>query len=149
MVPDLATSAANIMGLTLRYAKASVLYLAAGSSLVLFTFAGILQFSIFAFYFMELYGFVAMMIFGVSYLMVPAFAHRPLYSPRLAHWQFWLFNIGTIGLTFSFSGLVEEPSLRPLQVFSFLVQVIATYFHAYNIWRTAGGWKSSPGQALT
>jgi cbb3-type cytochrome oxidase subunit 1 len=144
----MAATTARVMGLALRYAKTSVLYLAAGSTLVLLTFAGLLQFSMFAFYFMELYGFVAMMIFGVSYLMVPAFAHRPLHNANLANYQYWLFNIGTLGLTLGFSGLVQGDWLKSLQITSFLVQVAALYIHAYNIWRTASGWKGSPGETL-
>lgn len=137
------------MSLGLRYAKSSVAYLAAGSTLVFLTFSGILQFSIFAFYFMELYGFVASMIFGVSYLMIPAFAHRPLHSVSLAQIQYWIFNAGTIGITVGFSGALPVEIGRPVQVASFLLQTVAVYFHAYNIWRTTGGWKGSPGEALT
>ncbi len=142
------STTANVMALALRYTKASVLYLAAGSTLVLLTFTGLLQFSISAFYFMELYGFVAMMIFGVSYLLVPAFSHRPLHSLELARYQFWLFNIGTIGLIVTFSGSVEGDWLKALQVGSFAFQVLAVYMHAYNIWKTASGWKGSPGENL-
>ena len=142
-------STAKVMALGLRYAKSSVTYLAAGSTLVFLTFAGILQFSIFAFYFMELYGFVASMIFGVSYLMIPAFAHRPLHSVSLARAQWWVFNTGVIGLTVGFSGLLSGDWLRGLQISSWLLQTIAVYAHAYNIWRTTGGWKGSPGEALT
>jgi hypothetical protein len=144
----MASVTARVMALSLRYAKASVLYLAAGSSLILLTFMGILDFSISAFYFMELYGFVAMMIFGVSYLFIPAFSHSPLYSLRLADWQFWLFNIGTIGMVIGFSGLISGDAVRYVQVESIAVQVIAVYLHAYNIWRTALGWKGSPGEKL-
>ncbi len=136
------------MALALRYAKASVLYLAGGSTLVLLTFSGVLQFSISAFYFMELYGFVAMMIFGVSYLLVPAFSHKPLHSLQLARYQFWLFNAGTIGLVVAFSGSLQGDWLRAVQVASFALQVLAIYMHAYNIWRTASGWKGSPGEGL-
>ena len=144
----MASISARAMALSLRYAKASVLYLAAGSTLVLLTFMGILGFSISAFYFMELYGFVAMMIFGVSYLLIPAFSHRPLYSLKLAQWQFWFFNIGTIGMVIGFSGLVNGDVVRYVQVESITVQVIAVYLHAYNVWKTASGWKGSPGDVL-
>lgn len=144
----MASVTARVMALSLRYAKASVLYLAVGSSLILLTFLGILQFSISAFYFMELYGFVAMMIFGVSYLFIPAFSHRTLYSLKLAHLQFWLFNVGTIGMVVGFSGLIGGTVVRVVEIESITVQVAAIYLHAYNIWRTASGWKGSPGESL-
>ena len=44
-----------------------------------------------------LIGFVAMMIFGV----LPVFAGTDLYSLPLAEIQFWLQNIGLIGLAFT------------------------------------------------
>jgi hypothetical protein len=137
------------MQLSLRYVKASLLYLVAGASLMLLTFSHILAFEMTAFYFMQLYGFVAMMIFGLSYLFVPSFAHAFLHSLRLARLQFWLMNVGVIGLTVSFSGLVPYNStLTALIVGSLLVQVVALYLHAYNLWRTMRGWKGSPGEKL-
>ncbi len=90
-----------------------------------------------------------MMIFGVSYLLVPAFSHRPLHSLALAQYQFWLFNLGTLGLVVAFSGVIQGDWLRALQVGSFAFQVLAVYIHAYNIWRTASGWKGSPGETLS
>jgi cbb3-type cytochrome oxidase subunit 1 len=137
------------MQLSLRYVKASLLYLVAGATLMLLTFSHILAFEMTAFYFMQLYGFVAMMIFGLSYLFVPSFAHAFLHSLRLARLQFWLMNVGVIGLTVSFSGLVPYNStLTALIVGSLLVQVVALYLHAYNLWRTMRGWKGSPGEQL-
>jgi len=90
------------MQLSLRYVKASLIYLISGGTLLLLTFAHILPFEMTAFYFMQLYGFVAMMIFGLSYLFVPSFAHAFLHSLRLAKMQFWLMNLGIIGMTHPF-----------------------------------------------
>ena len=102
-----------------------------------------------AFYSMQLYGFVAMMIFGLSYLFVPSFAHAFLHSLRLAKLQFWLMNFGVIGLTVSFSGLLPyTENLKFLTMGCILVQVLALYLHAYNLWLTMRGWKGSPGETL-
>lgn len=142
-------TAAVVMQLSLKYVKASLIYLVVGATLLLLTFGHLLPFEITAFYFMQLYGFVAMMIFGLSYLFVPSFAHAFLYSLRLVKLQFWLMNIGVIGLTISFSGLLPyDPSIRFLIIGFLLVQVVALYLHAYNIWRTMRGWKGSPGEKL-
>lgn len=143
------TSAAVVMQLSLRYVKASLLYLLAGATLMLLTFTRVLQFEMTAFYFMQLYGFVAMMVFGLSYLFVPSFAHAFLHSLRLAKVQFWLMNIGVIGLTISFSGMIPfNPNLRFLVVGSLLTQTVALYLHVYNLWLTMRGWKGSPGEKL-
>ena len=48
-----------------------------------------------------LIGFVSMMIFGVGYHLLPVFAGTDLFSLRLAEIQFWLQNIGLIGLAFT------------------------------------------------
>lgn len=137
------------MQLSLKYVKASLIYLAAGGTLLLLTFAHVIPFDMTAFYFMQLYGFVAMMIFGLSYLFVPSFAHAFLHSLRLAKMQFWLMNIGIIGMTVSFSGLLPyNLDIRYLVVGSLLVLIIALYMHVYNLWRTIQGWKGSPGEKL-
>ncbi len=54
--------------------------------MLLLLFSRLFPIDIFAFFFMQLYGFVAMMIFGVSYVFIPAFSHRTLYSVKLAKW---------------------------------------------------------------
>jgi len=116
---------------------------------MLLTISHVLPFEMTAFYFMQLYGFVAMMIFGLSYLFVPSFAHAFLHSLRLAKLQFWLMNVGVLGLTASFSGLLPYgPYLEPFVIGSILVQVVALYMHAYNLWQTMRSWKGSPGEKL-
>lgn len=138
-----------VMQLSLRYVKASLTYLAVGGTLLLLSFAHIVVFDMTAFYFMQLYGFVAMMIFGLSYIFVPSFAHAFLHSLRLARIQFWLMNIGIIGMTISFAGLLPYTlDVRFLVVGSLLVLVLALYIHVYNLWRTMQGWKGSPGEKL-
>jgi hypothetical protein len=142
-------TAAVVMQLSLRYVKASLIYLLAGATLMLLTFARVIQFQMTAFYFMQLYGFVAMMIFGLSYLFVPSFAHSFLHSLKLAKLQFWLMNIGVIGLSISFSGLLPyAPSTELLVGGSLLIQVVALYLHAFNLWQTMKAWKGSPGEKL-
>jgi hypothetical protein len=141
--------AAVVMQLSLRYVKASLIYLIIGGTLLLLTFGHILSFEMTAFYFMQLYGFVAMMIFGLSYLFVPSFAHAFLHSLRLAKIQFWLMNIGIIGMTAPFSGMLPYgPDVRFLMLGSLSLLVIALYMHFYNLWRTMRAWKGSPGEKL-
>lgn len=141
--------AAVVMQLSLKYVKASLLYLLVGGTLLLLTFTHLLPFEMTAFYFMQLYGFVAMMIFGLSYLFVPSFAHAFLHSLRLAKLQFWLTNIGVIGLTISFSGMLPySPSVNFIVIGSLVIQVLSLYMHAYNLLQTMRAWKGSPGEKL-
>lgn len=137
------------MQLSLKYVKASLTYLAVGGTLLLATMAHLLPFDLTAFYFLQLYGFVAMMIFGLSYLFVPSFAHAFLHSLKLAKAQFWLMNVGIVGMTTSLSGLLPyNPDLRFLVVGSLVLLVAALYMHVYNLWRTMQAWKGSPGEKL-
>jgi hypothetical protein len=122
------------MQLSLKYVKARLIYLVAGGTLLLLTFGHVLPFEMTAFYFMQLYGFVAMMIFGLSYLFVPSFAHAFLHSLRLAEIQFWMMNIGVIGMTTAFSGLLPYGSdIGFLVISSLSLLVIALYMHFYNL----------------
>ena len=141
--------AAVVMKLSLRYVKASLTWLAVGGTLLLLTFSHLLPFDLTAFYFMQLYGFVAMMIFGLSYLFVPSFAHAFLHSLRLAKLQFWLMNLGVLGMTAAFSNLLPyNPNMRFVVVGSLLTLVVALYIHVYNLWTTMRSWKGSPGEKL-
>ena len=137
------------MQLSLKYVKASLVYLAAGGTLLFLVFSHLLSFDLMAFYFMQLYGFVAMMIFGLSYLFVPSFSHAFLHSMRLARLQFWLMNVGVIGMTAAFSGLLPyNPNIKFAYVGFLLILVCALYIHIYNLWTTMRGWKGSPGEKL-
>jgi hypothetical protein len=141
--------AAVVMQLSLKYVKASLTYLALGGTLLFATMAHILPFNLTAFYFLQLYGFVAMMIFGLSYLFVPSFAHAFLHSLRLAKAQFWLMNIAVIGMTLAFSGLLPfSPNIEYVVISSVLALLIGLYMHVYNLWRTMQAWKGSPGEKL-
>ena len=137
------------MRLSLGYVKASLMYLAAGVTVLLLTFSHVIAFDLTGFYFMELYGFVAMIIFGLSYLFVPSFAHAFLHSMGLARLQFWLMNIGVVGMATVFSRLIPyNPAIKYATVGFLLVLVIAVYTHVFNLWMTMRGWRGSPGEKL-
>jgi len=137
------------MQLSLKYVKASLVYLAAGVTLLLLTFSHLIAFDLTGFYFMQLYGFVAMMIFGLSYLFVPSFSHAFLHSIRLARLQFLLMNIGVVGMATVFSGVIPyNPHIEYATIGFLLVLVIAVYIHAFNLWMTMRGWRGSPGEKL-
>ena len=141
--------AAVVMQLSLKYVKASITYLAVGGTILLLTFSHLLPFNLTAFYFMQLYGFVAMMIFGLSYLFVPSFAHAFLHSLRLARLQFWVMNVGIIGMTITFSGLIPyNPNISFATLGFLVILLLAVYIHVFNLWMTMRGWKGSPGEKL-
>jgi cbb3-type cytochrome oxidase subunit 1 len=48
-----------------------------------------------------LLGFMAMMIYGVGYHILPRFMGRPVYSHRLGNIQVWIANVTLVGLSIS------------------------------------------------
>ena len=48
-----------------------------------------------------LLGFMAMMVYGVGYHILPRFMGRPVFSQRLGYVHVWLANITLVGLSVS------------------------------------------------
>ena len=48
---------------------------------------------------LNLIGWMSMMIFGVGYHILPRFSGKPLWSRKLSIVQFWVANIGLVGMT--------------------------------------------------
>ncbi len=87
---------------------------------------------------LNLVGFVTFTIFGIAYHILPRFRGRPLYSEKLAWWQFWLANIGLVGLLI-FLGLgayVSFDGLRVLQAVFGATLALSIYLFVYNMLRT-------------
>jgi len=83
----------------------------------------------------NLLGFMAMMIYGVGYHILPRFMGRPLYSPQLANIHVWLANITLIGLSISW---ILESSLGGiwyiLAILFGLGQAISVFIFIINLW---------------
>jgi len=91
---------------------------------------------------MNLLGFVAMMIFGVAYHVIPRFTGHPLYSRGLAAVQWWLANIGllvfVVGLGLLPHTMFGTPA-RILVAAGGVMSSAAAYAFVVNIWRTIDG----------
>ena len=89
---------------------------------------------------MNLLGFVAMMISGVGYHVLPRFFGHPLYSKKLggAHW--WLSNVG---LALMVTGFFMAPHVgaRSVPVLSTggVLSAVGAFAFIFNIWRTIDG----------
>jgi hypothetical protein len=86
---------------------------------------------------MLLLGFVAMMIFGVAYHVIPRFAGNPLRSTRAAGAHWWLANVG---LAVMVAGFVLRAQGRAVSS-AFLgvggsAAAIGAYIFATLVWRT-------------
>jgi cbb3-type cytochrome oxidase subunit 1 len=86
---------------------------------------------------MLLLGFVAMMIFGVAYHVIPRFAGNPLRSTRAAGAHWWLANIG---LAIMVVGFVLRAQGKPISSSILGIGGAAAasgaYIFAFLVWRT-------------
>ncbi|MBM3897886.1 MAG: hypothetical protein FJ358_05105 [Thaumarchaeota archaeon] len=138
--------ASTVMSLTIKYVMVSLLHLAIGTTLIALTMLSILPFSLTAFYFMQLYGFVANMIIGLSYLLIPSFSRKYLYSLAAAKIHFLLSNSAVILLTISFSGMLDLPKFIPGM--SLAALALSVYLHVSNIFMTIRSNPKADGDRL-
>ncbi len=89
---------------------------------------------------LNLLGWISMMIFGIGYHILPRFSGRQLHSPSIARTQFWLANIGLVGMVLSwgliYHGRVAPDYPRIFLTFFGLIEVIAVLLFIYNMWKT-------------
>lgn len=83
----------------------------------------------------NLLGFMAMMIYGVGYHILPRFMGRPLYSPKLANIHVWLSNVTLIGLSISW---ILEGSIGGVWYYFGLLfglgQAVSIFIFIINLW---------------
>ncbi len=83
----------------------------------------------------NLLGFMAMMIYGVGYHILPRFMGRPVYSHRLGKIQVWLANITLLGLCMSWILEASQGGIwHSLAVLFGMGQVIAVFLFIVNLW---------------
>lgn len=127
---------------TVLFIKASLIYLLLGIImgiiLTLKPFFAILSIFALVHNHLNLFGFMAMMIFGVSYHIIPRFSGKPIYSYKLMRLHFYLANIGLVGLLLGFiaSSLVDIMIHKVVLIVSGSIAAISVYIYVYNIWRS-------------
>jgi cytochrome c oxidase cbb3-type subunit 1 len=83
----------------------------------------------------NLLGFVAMMIYGVGYHILPRFMGRPVYSHRLGNIQVWLANLTLIGLSISWIFEASQGGVwHGLAVLFGIGQVASVFLFMINLW---------------
>ncbi len=123
------------------FLKSSVVWLAAGVSLgVAMALHPVWTVYRAAHLHITLLGFVAMMIFGVAYHIVPRLAAHPLASRSLAGVHWWIANIG---LALFAAGLIMRAGAVPYAAAVLgggaALSAIGAYLFAWVIWRTIDG----------
>jgi len=109
-------------------------------------------------------GWVAFIVFGTLYYMIPKLWNRPLYSQRLVGWHFWIATLGIVfyitsmwvsgvmqGLMWraydelgflQYSFVETVAAMKPFYVIRFLGGVLfvaGSLIMVFNIWRTLAG----------
>ena len=89
---------------------------------------------------MNLLGFVAMMIFGVAYHVIPRFTGNPLHSRSVAKVHWWLANVGLALMAAGFVGIARGVTSAWICVAAGgLASAGGAYAFIYNLWRTIDG----------
>lgn len=85
----------------------------------------------------NLLGFMAMMIYGVGYHILPRFMGRPVYSHRLGNIQVWLANITLIGLSLSWiMEAIQGGVWHALATLFGIGQGVAIFLFIFNLWKS-------------
>ena len=123
------------------FIKASLVWLAAGVTLGV-AMAAVPHWVVYrpAHMHMNLLGFVAMMIYGVAYHVIPRFSGNPLHSPRLARVHVLLANGGLLLLVV---GFLLRPHVGRAMVAVLaaggILAALGAYVFVYGLWRTIDG----------
>lgn len=84
-----------------------------------------------------LIGWVSMMIYGVGYHILPRFAGKLLKSTSLAELQFWVANLGLIGMVVFYSLLMGNPDNRAFGLMAGIsgaLEVLSSLLFFYNMY---------------
>ena len=87
---------------------------------------------------LNLVGFITFIIFGIAYHILPRFRGNPLHSEKLAWWQFWLANVGLVGLLVSLGlgAYTSFDGLRIVQAVFGATLALSIYLFVYNMLKT-------------
>lgn len=84
-----------------------------------------------------LLGFMAMMIYGVGYHILPRFMGRPVYSARLGCIQVWIANLSLIGLSLSWILEASQGGIwHDLAILFGIGQGVSIFLFILNLWKS-------------
>jgi cytochrome c oxidase cbb3-type subunit 1 len=119
------------------FVKASLIYLGTGTIMgVWLVFSPDIRFTITRVHVhILLLGFMAMMIYGVGYHILPRFMGKPVYSHRLGNIQVWLANITLIGLSLSWILEVSHGGVwHNFAILFGIGQTVSVFLYIINLW---------------
>ncbi|HAK87708.1 MAG TPA: hypothetical protein DHV16_08875 [Nitrospiraceae bacterium] len=88
---------------------------------------------------LNMLGWVSMMIYGVGYHILPRFAGKKIKSVKMGEAQFYLANIGLIGMLLFYTMQMNNPEnalYRGLSVASGIMETVSIFLFFYNMLAT-------------
>ncbi len=92
---------------------------------------------------LALIGWVSFLLFGLAYMIIPQYSGKPLFSEKLGIIQFWLANIGLIGLSLSYPFMrmymlkgLDYSLARTIVIISGVFEAISVFIFIFNIWKS-------------
>ncbi|GBE06811.1 MAG TPA: hypothetical protein ENG95_06175 [Nitrospirae bacterium] len=88
---------------------------------------------------LNLLGFMAMIVYGVGYHILPKFSGRNIHSPAVVKVQFWFANIGLVGMAVGWPFVARDTMtglFNPILVISAFCSLLAAVLFAFNILKT-------------
>jgi cytochrome c oxidase cbb3-type subunit 1 len=90
-------------------------------------------------------GFLSFVVFGICYQVIPGYSGTRIFSEKLAVLQFWLANIGLVGLSLAYpfmrmymlKGYDFSDALTMVLLFG-IIEGISVFMFIFNIWKTMG-----------
>ena len=117
-------------GYVFAYVITASFYLITGTLVLGLIFSGIVNISPDDVFMLELYGFVVMLIFGVSYIFIPAMSGKTP-SGKIQALEFTLLNLGIITV-FSSSVARYYYDLASIEFLGFILITISAVMHIMN-----------------
>lgn len=117
----------------LRFIAISFLYLLAGLIALISSIAQIIQITRDSIFILWFFGFVTMIIFGLSYMFVSGLSRSKAFVGKSINFEFFALNTGVILFFLSFNLQSFYSSLKPLILLGLFLILISVLAHVFNI----------------
>ncbi len=119
--------------IVLRFIATSFVYLLAGLIFLTLNLTEVLNLDRDAIFILWLFGFVAMIVFGLSYMFSSGLARSSALINSTVSKEYVLLNIGVVAFFIGFSGAVPQIAGKPLAIFGLIAIMVSVSFHLVNI----------------
>ena len=119
--------------LVIRFIATSFVYLLAGLVFFLLNMLGVLNIERDAIFVLWLFGFVSMIIFGLSYMFSSGLSRNGALMNRTVTKEFYLLNAGIIAFFIGFSKALPMTAGKPVALLGLVMIIISVILHLMNL----------------